>query len=1358
MSQYQRGGPTYSGWMQKKGGGRFTVKWQKRFFQLKDFEIKYYKTENVTKEAQGRIPIFSSSVNGNWCKVYDAPAEKYKKDLVLEIYAPDEDRTYAAICDSKQQRQEWISVIQQAKEELQRAMQSSDDEESEDSEMGDDVPPPLPPGPPPMDYSEGEDSEGLGEAPPLPPAGRGGAVRRGHGSLANLRKSHIMTHAPPALPPSFTKRRSESTGSAGGNQLAELAQFDIERKGVDEDEEDDILEEIPDFGDEADEWLPYKYQTGGDAEEDEGDHPPTLWLNPVTLEVATENPADMPLGERKRSHLATVHEKQGGAALPLVTTKQRRNSSIVSESLHAGAKAEKIDKKTRVVIKLREIMAACEAVKAMNVGGPISPQEMDSISDFVVQLDRVRSTLVGGKTVEEKDERSDLDALLNVGGRNWDFDNDVVKSYRKRYWEEHQKDDEAKRYSEWECPQYKSDLALPRNFVEKDALVELRYAPSRSELKQQLIKINVKQTETVKGVIAAAHAKLTRNMGTMVDLGPASEYVLKIHGSEAFMYGEHPFMSYEDIRLSVRQQKHLQVQLVKRPAPQVPDTTNAEEYASLVDHTADSAIVDDYRTAAMPTDFAVMDKIPLRSVTRPYRIRIVGADNTTLDSLPRMGQSVDSFKVETFLFVGEDKLEGSVYSTPPTAVKQNLRWEQWFMSDIKYDALPAYTRVGFALIGTKTDINKDILLAHAVINLIDDNGKLLTGARDVRLWPQSSKKDHGKGHGGKKKKDPAMIFKSGAKANNIKVGNIPVLRVQFDEFVCPVVCPRIDDVKAPNPMKLGFKFDIAKLNKKQNKLWTSICKSDRCYQLNKEEKAMVWMLRHHVTDRPEMLGKMLQSVDWSNQDYALEAYRLMGEWAWYDGGDSLQAAMALEFLDYKYADFFVRRWAVQKLDQLADPVLHPFFLQMVQCLKYESYHDSPLARMMMRRALANPLHIGHYFFWLLKAELHDAKFTERFTLMLEEYLAYSDVHSVRLRVQDTACEKLCAISEKIIKLTRAGTEEEAIKESYRQMLERLNQSFFEPHGGMSIPSDPRKHVKSLIIEKCRYMSSKMVPLWLVFENADPGAPPVYVMFKSGDDLRQDMLTLQLLNAMDTMWLDKGLDMRLKPYEVISTGVNEHGDGVGMIQPVTGSDTVSGIQLKYGGGAMGALKVDPLDLFIREHNVGKNRYERAVDNFTRSSAGYLVATYVLGIGDRHNGNIMLTKEGHLFHIDFGHFLGNFKSKFGVKRERAAFVFTPEMAYVMGGHKSKLFRSFLGLCSSAFEVLRSNANLLELLFALMVPAQMPELTVEKDIDYLRTKMGLNLKDAEADKLLRGEVKKSLASRYRRIDNMIHNWRHG
>lgn len=107
-----------------------------------------------------------------------------------------------------------------------------------------------------------------------------------------------------------------------------------------------------------------------------------------------------------------------------------------------------------------------------------------------------------------------------------------------------------------------------------------------------------------------------------------------------------------------------------------------------------------------------------------------------------------------------------------------------------------------------------------------------------------------------------------------------------------------------------------------------------------------------------------------------------------------------------------------------------------------------------------------------------------------------------------------------------------------------------------------------------------------------------------------------------------------------------------------------------------------------------------DNFARSVAGYCVATYVMGIGDRHNDNIMITRDGRLFHIDFGHFLGNFKYKAGIKRERAPFIFTTHFSDVLGGPGHPRFEQFEEYCVEAFNVLRKNGNLLITLFFLML----------------------------------------------------------
>lgn len=62
-------------------------------------------------------------------------------------------------------------------------------------------------------------------------------------------------------------------------------------------------------------------------------------------------------------------------------------------------------------------------------------------------------------------------------------------------------------------------------------------------------------------------------------------------------------------------------------------------------------------------------------------------------------------------------------------------------------------------------------------------------------------------------------------------------------------------------------------------------------------------------------------------------------------------------------------------------------------------------------------------------------------------------------------------------------------------------------------------------EECKAKDSKMAPLWLVFENGDSHGKNIYLLYKYGDDLRQDMLTLQMIRVMDKLWKDNGMDLR-----------------------------------------------------------------------------------------------------------------------------------------------------------------------------------------------------------------------------------------
>ena len=177
------------------------------------------------------------------------------------------------------------------------------------------------------------------------------------------------------------------------------------------------------------------------------------------------------------------------------------------------------------------------------------------------------------------------------------------------------------------------------------------------------------------------------------------------------------------------------------------------------------------------------------------------------------------------------------------------------------------------------------------------------------------------------------------------------------------------------------------------------------------------------------------------------------------------------------------------------------------------------------------------------------------------------------------------------------------------------------------------------------------------------------------------------------------------------------------------------------------------VWLQKHNTSQGAWETCVQNFVKSCAGYCVATYVLGIGDRHNDNIMLTKKGDLFHIDFGHFLGNFKQFKGIyKRETTPFVFTPMYAHVMGGKDSSAFDQFVDLGCEAFLILRRHHRMLMNLFLLMLAAGIPELELNT-ISWLRHTLILEQNEDDAKNHFLAKIDESRKNTRARINDAIH-----
>ena len=557
-----------------------------------------------------------------------------------------------------------------------------------------------------------------------------------------------------------------------------------------------------------------------------------------------------------------------------------------------------------------------------------------------------------------------------------------------------------------------------------------------------------------------------------------------------------------------------------------------------------------------------------------------------------------------------------------------------------------------------------------------------------------------------------------------------------------------------------------------------------------EEQDLIWKFRFYLMNQKKALTKFLKCVKWDSQSEAKQAIDLLFKWELMDIEDALellspqfthptvrkyavsrlknapnedlilyllQLVQALKYENYdKFKNEVDKQKKFPSIDLLDKDIKSLKDINRKSVDLNESRQsigsssssttttaaaavetivndDDDLAGFLINRACQDET-FANYFFWYLMVECGNrwkpdggsltAKNTETDDRFSEFYLFVMNRFSMKLSSNENLLKiKHMLLRQKrfvrnIIQLMRKIAGEKGGQQKKTEKLHvllndpeafKMNFLSFDP---LPLPLDPEIKVKGIISEKTTLFKSALNPIKLTFTTSNPGEEYVAIV-KHGDDLRQDQLILQTITLMDKLLRKENLDLKLTPYRVLATNTKS-----GFVQYI---DSLPVAEILKNYDIQKYLKIcAPCE------NATYGISADVMDNYIKSCAGYCIVTYILGVGDRHFDNLMLTKNGNLFHIDFGYILGRDPKPFPPPMK-----LSKEMVEAMGGIQSEHYQQFRKLCYTAFLHLRRHSNLILNLFNLMIDANIPDIALEPDktVKKVQDKFRLDLNDEEA-----------------------------
>ena len=485
-------------------------------------------------------------------------------------------------------------------------------------------------------------------------------------------------------------------------------------------------------------------------------------------------------------------------------------------------------------------------------------------------------------------------------------------------------------------------------------------------------------------------------------------------------------------------------------------------------------------------------------------------------------------------------------------------------------------------------------------------------------------------------------------------------------------------------------------------------------EMNNYDKKTLWGNRYKLSADSKLFAQLLTCVEYNDPKHLIELEKVL------EMAKDLNTIDSIGLLGGKFLHESIRNFAVKCLRKSPNLEIKEYLYELIHGLRYEINHDNELARFLLEKAIKYPVTIGHTFYWILKTQMWEQNFQQRYGLYLEIFLNKIGPNLTKIFFDEdvlmTKLEEICQM-QKDKKLSKKDK-----LNNFKTLINGFNTNLSEQLHEISLPFDFKYRIEKINLEDCKVnLKDNRVELVLNFKNVDPLGDNILVNYYNDKDIRMNLVTMQLYNIIHSFWCDNNFKIKMPLYNVMTTAYNK-----GLIQLIPNTQTLEEMPIKETSGFKNLFGKKSLNKYlILTSGISP---EEAYENFINTNVAYSVANFVIGITQRTKKNIHFKKNGEIYYTSFDHILNHYSKNLGDR----GVPFIINVTFMDFLKKNNKLKEYIETFLNAFLSLRNNSNDLIKLMELLLSSGLPEIS-HKSLTYMEDSLSLNKSEKEAKEIM-------------------------